>query len=181
MELLGHFDIAPGQLMPNSWRIVISFMEIWLAAIEGDMVKMDEFIYLYRLKESKEYGYYELVPWVRKTRIVRDLFSSFRYWKSQFFFVSRDEWETPFDEVWGDLPRLLCRWRTSSLGVSSFLLVLRPFFFCIHSVVANSPVCSLVQLRDGQNSRASTGNVLRQLLSTQKQLTTSTIWLILVP
>ena len=95
--------------------------------------------------------------------------------------MSGDEWETPFDEVWGDLPRLLRRWRTSSLGVSSFLLVLRPFFFCIHSVVANSPVCSLVQLRDGQNSRASTGNVLRRLLSTQKQLTTSTIWLILVP
>ena len=28
MELLGHFDIAPGQLMPNSWRIVVSCMEI---------------------------------------------------------------------------------------------------------------------------------------------------------
>ena len=79
MELLGHFNITPGQLMPNSRRIVISCMEIWLAATEGDMIKVDEFAYLYCLKESKEYKYYELVPWVREARIVRDLPSLFRY------------------------------------------------------------------------------------------------------
>ena len=62
MELLGHFDTAPRQLMPNSWRIVVSCMEIWLAAIEGDMIKVNELVYLYRLKESKEHGFYELVP-----------------------------------------------------------------------------------------------------------------------
>ena len=32
MELLGYFGIALEQLMPNSWRIVINCMEIWLAA-----------------------------------------------------------------------------------------------------------------------------------------------------
>ena len=79
MELLGHFDIAPGQLMPNSWRIVVSCMEIWLTTTEGDMIKVDKLVYLYHLKESKEHGYYELVPWERKTRIIRDLPSSFRY------------------------------------------------------------------------------------------------------
>ena len=61
MELLHHFGIAPGQLMPNSWRIVDSCMEIWLAA-NGDMIKVGGLIYLYHLKESKEHGYYELVP-----------------------------------------------------------------------------------------------------------------------
>ena len=78
MELLGYFGIAPGQLMPNSWRIVINCMEIWLATDE-DMIKVSELIYLYRLKESKEYGYYELVPWTRTTRVVKGLASSFRY------------------------------------------------------------------------------------------------------
>ena len=107
MELLGHFGIAPKQLMPNSWRIVVNCMGIWLAAMDRDMIKVDGLIYMYRLKESKEHGYYELVPWKRRTRIVRDLPSSFRYWKSQFFFVFGDDWETPFNEVWGDLPRLL--------------------------------------------------------------------------
>ena len=70
MELLGHFGIAPGQLMPNSWRIVVSCMGIWLVATDRDMIRVDELIYLYRLKASKEYGYYELVPWERRTRIV---------------------------------------------------------------------------------------------------------------
>ena len=37
MKLLNHFGITPGQLMPNSWRIVVNCMEIWLAAIE-DMI-----------------------------------------------------------------------------------------------------------------------------------------------
>ena len=79
MELLNHFGIAPRQLMPNSWRIIVSCMGIWLAATDEDMIRVDELVYLYRLKESKEHGYYELLPWERRTRIVRDLPSSFRY------------------------------------------------------------------------------------------------------
>ena len=59
--------------MPNSWRIVISCMEIWLAATGGDIIRVDEFTYLYRLKESKEYRYYKHVPWVRKVRIITNL------------------------------------------------------------------------------------------------------------
>ena len=94
MELLDHFGIALGQLMPNSWRIMVNCMEIWLAT-NGDMIKVGELIYLYRLKLSKEYGYYELVPWERRTRIVRGLLLSFRYWKSRFFFISGDDFETP--------------------------------------------------------------------------------------
>ena len=61
MELLGYFGIASGKLIPNSWRIVINCMEIWLAANE-DMIKVSELVHLYHLKELKEYGYYELVP-----------------------------------------------------------------------------------------------------------------------
>ena len=87
MELLDHFGIAPGQIMPNLWRIVVNCMEIWLATI-GDMIKVGELVHMYRLKESKEYGYYELVPWGRKTRIVKGLPSSFRYCKSRFSLCS---------------------------------------------------------------------------------------------
>ena len=108
MELLGFFGIAPGHLMPNLWRIVVNCMEIWLATNE-DMIKVSELVHLYRLKESKEYRYYELVPWARKARIVRGLPLSFRYWKSRFVFVSRDDFETPANEPWGDVPRLLRR------------------------------------------------------------------------
>ena len=54
-ELLNHFGIGPKQLMPNSWRIVVNCMEIWLAA-NGDMIKVSELVYLYRLKKFKEFG-----------------------------------------------------------------------------------------------------------------------------
>ena len=63
MELLDRFGIASGQLMPNSWRIVVSCMGIWLAATDGGILQVDELIYLYCFKESKKHGYYELVPW----------------------------------------------------------------------------------------------------------------------
>ena len=72
---------------------MINYMQIWLAS-NGDMIKVGKLTYLYRLKESKEYGYYELVPWERRTWIVKGLPSSFRYWKSQFFFVFGDDFET---------------------------------------------------------------------------------------
>ena len=98
MELLHYLNIAPRQLMPNSWRIVISCMEIWTIVTDRDMIRLDEFVYLYHLKESKDFGYYKLVPCDKKSRLIVDLPSSFRYWKSRYFFVSGDGWETLFDD-----------------------------------------------------------------------------------
>ena len=70
-----------------------------MVIIEGDTIRLDEFVHLYRLKESKEYGYYELMPWVRLVRIITNLPSSFRYWKSRYFFVFGDGWETLSDDL----------------------------------------------------------------------------------
>ena len=81
------------------------------------MITINEFVHLYSLKESKEFGYYEFLPWDRKSRLIVDLLSSFRYWKSRYFFVSGDGWETLSDDFWGDIPRLLRRWETPLLGV----------------------------------------------------------------
>ena len=50
-----------------------------------------------------------------------------------------DDWGTSSDEIWGDIPRLLRRWRAPSLGASSFcksLLLLSSFSFYF-LVVAN--------------------------------------------
>ena len=57
-----------------------------MVVTEEDTIKLDEFVHLYYLKESKEYGYYELVPLVKKVRINTDLPSSFQYWRSRYFF-----------------------------------------------------------------------------------------------
>ena len=98
MELLHYLNIAPRQLMPNSWRIVISCMEIWTIVTNRDMIRLDKFVHLYRLKELKEFRHYELVPCDRKSWLIVDLPSSFRYWKSRYFFVFGDGWETLFDD-----------------------------------------------------------------------------------
>ena len=128
MELLHHLGIAPRKLMPNSWRIIISCMEIWMIMIEGDMIRPDDPLYWYHLKESKEFGYYELVPWDRKARLIGNLPWSFRNWKSRYFFVSGEDWETLSDDFWGDVPRLQHRWGTPKIGASFFLLFLLYLF-----------------------------------------------------
>ena len=109
--------------MPNSWRIVVNCMGILLAATNGDMIKVYELVYIYRLKEFKEHNYYELVPWEKRTRIVRGLPSSFRYYKSRFFFVSEDDFKKFSNEVWGNILRLLRRWSAPNLGAPLFLFI----------------------------------------------------------
>ena len=91
-------------------------MVIWTTIADEDMITINEFVHLYRLKESKEFGYYEFVPWNRKSRQIFDLPSSFRYWKSRYFLVSSDSWETLSDDLWGNVPRLLHRWETPLIG-----------------------------------------------------------------
>lgn len=46
---------------------------------EGDVIQVDELLYLYHLKKSKEFRYYKLVPWDRKAKLIGTLPSSFRY------------------------------------------------------------------------------------------------------
>lgn len=52
-------------------------MEIWLIVNDRDMIRLDEFVHLYCLKESKLFGYYELVNWERKARLEFDFPPSF--------------------------------------------------------------------------------------------------------
>ena len=74
-------------------------MEIWTIVIDRDMIKLDEFVHLYRLKESKEFRFYELVAWDRKSRLIVNLPSSLRYWKSRYFFMFGDGWETLSEDL----------------------------------------------------------------------------------
>ena len=67
--------------------------------IDRDMIKLDKFVHLYRLKESKEFRFYELVAWDRKSRLIVNLPSSLRYWKSRYFFMFGDGWETLSEDL----------------------------------------------------------------------------------
>ena len=77
MKLLFALNVAPGQLIPNAWRTIIGCMSIWVSVHERDMITLNEFFYLYCLKPSTHYGYFELLPWNRESRIIRRFPTSF--------------------------------------------------------------------------------------------------------
>ena len=95
------------------------------------MIRVNEFLYLYCLKPSTHYGYYELLLWDRKFRFVNNLPSYFYDWKLRYFFISGTSWETILDEVWGEVPKLLRKWEIPSLGAC--LSCSRPIIIIIFS------------------------------------------------
>ena len=62
-HLLSNLNVAPEQLFPNAWRMVVSCMAIWFIVHDGEMITLNEFLFLYKLKPSTQYGYFELFPW----------------------------------------------------------------------------------------------------------------------
>ena len=62
-HLLSNLNITPGHLVPNAWRTVVGCMAIWFIVHNGEMITLNEFLFLYRLKPSTHYGYFELSPW----------------------------------------------------------------------------------------------------------------------
>ena len=49
-ELFLHLKLAPAHLVPNSWRMVVCCMVIWMSANEGDILRVEEFLHFYRLR-----------------------------------------------------------------------------------------------------------------------------------
>ena len=56
-----------------------------MSANNGDVIKKDKFLHFYRLKKSKDLGYYEFKTWDRASRLILDYPSSLRNWKPNFF------------------------------------------------------------------------------------------------
>ena len=79
-------------------------MLIQVSIHDGDMITLNEFLYLYCLKASTHYGYFELLPWNRESRIVCSFPTSFHGWKSRYFFVFGSRRETMTDNLWGEIP-----------------------------------------------------------------------------
>ena len=85
-------------------------------ACDGEMITLNKFLFLYCLKGSTHDGYFELLPWARKSRIGRGFPSSFCDWKSWLFFVSGMGWETLSNDFWVEVPRLLRKWEVPALS-----------------------------------------------------------------
>ena len=75
-------------------------MSIWMSACEVDMITLNGFYHLYCLKPSTHHGYFEILPWDRKSRVVSRFPSSFRDWKSWYFFVFGSGWVTMSNDLW---------------------------------------------------------------------------------
>ena len=111
--------------------MVISCMSIWVSAYDWEIITLNEFLFLYCLKASTHYGYLELLPRDRKSRIVKGFPSSFHDWKSQYFFISGTGWETLSDDFWGEVRRLLRKWEVPAL--SAYLH--DPLLFFFHTLI----------------------------------------------
>ena len=75
-ELFSYLHLAPAQLVPNSWGILVSCIVVWMSANEGNVIMRDEFLHFYRLRNSKDPNYYEFKPWDRASRLILDYPSS---------------------------------------------------------------------------------------------------------
>ena len=82
MGVLSWYEIALGQLMPNSWRILLS-----LAALSkrfGFNYSVNDLLYSYYLRRhDSKMGRFQLVPNPHKVALISGLTSSDKNWKSK--------------------------------------------------------------------------------------------------
>ena len=122
-ELFAYLHLAPAQLVPNSWQIVICCMVVWMSANDGDVIKNDKFLHFYRLRKSKDPGYWEFKPWDRASRLILYSPSSLRNWKPNFFFILGSGWEFIPGKGLDEASKFFRSWGTS-VSNASFLSVL---------------------------------------------------------
>ena len=85
--ILDHFNLAPSQLMPNSWRYLLGLVVLSLKyGVRIDLPVLLNFFYL----KSCEEGRYSLYART-KMRILDDPTSSDKRWKNKFFYVKNED------------------------------------------------------------------------------------------
>jgi len=45
MTLLSALNVTSGQLVPNAWRTIISYMSIWVSVHDRDMITLNEILH----------------------------------------------------------------------------------------------------------------------------------------
>lgn len=100
-ELFIHLSLAPFQLVPNLWRVVICNIAVWMSMDDKDTI-----------------GYWEFKPWDRSSSLILESSSSLRNWKTNFFFISGEGWEAIPGKDPREAPKLLHNWGTLMSGVS---------------------------------------------------------------
>ena len=90
-----YYDLAPGQLMPNTWRILLSLGV--LSERHNIPFGMASLLHNYYLKENiHDRGRYMLVPRSKEQQIIIDTTTNDRNWKDTYFFAKGP----PIDGPW---------------------------------------------------------------------------------
>ncbi|KAL6977370.1 hypothetical protein U1Q18_026169 [Sarracenia purpurea var. burkii] len=60
-ELLAFFNLSPAQLLPNTWHIMLGFLELWAETSDGQHhLTVEDFLFCYRPKEKGSGWYFFL-------------------------------------------------------------------------------------------------------------------------
>ena len=85
-DVIRHFEIALSQLMPNSWRILMSLE--CLSMRSGIVCGLGEVLYSYFLREHDlEKGHYLLYMRLDRVQLVSHLKTNDHGWKQSYFFA----------------------------------------------------------------------------------------------
>ena len=93
-ELLHRLGLAPSQLNPNAWHVIIGLQVLWKVVHGVDIdLTVDELLYCYKLsKITASPGVKGLTFRSKLLRLIPDLPKSNRYWKPRYFFLCGDNW-----------------------------------------------------------------------------------------
>jgi hypothetical protein len=91
-ELLDFLSLAPGQVAPNGWRVIISSMVMWTESSDSlDNITVEEFLYCFESSQiTASPSFWTFRNRDNSVKLVEGLPSSNRGWKDGYFFVCGD-------------------------------------------------------------------------------------------
>uniref|UniRef100_A0A2N9F591 Transposase (putative) gypsy type domain-containing protein n=1 Tax=Fagus sylvatica TaxID=28930 RepID=A0A2N9F591_FAGSY len=137
-ELLDFLSLAPGQVAPNRWRVIISFMVMWKESNDGlDDITVEEFLYCFEPSQiAASPSFWTFRNRDNLVKLVEGLPSFNRGWKNGYFFVCGDNSERLPEES-DDFIRIQRTWgipSPSALNRPTFTPVWKDRILRVHSL-----------------------------------------------
>ncbi|GMP93359.1 hypothetical protein CsSME_00043230 [Camellia sinensis var. sinensis] len=89
VDVLNRLEVAPDQLMPNAWKILLACASAWPKTNEGAAMTVDEFFACYKASGQQET--WVTLQAVAGKGLVAGLPSSMKGWRPRWFYVSTSE------------------------------------------------------------------------------------------